>query len=121
MRSMIVATGKTINRLPGRAPTLPASYMALIRRFPLRPIRSEAELDRATALMNLLLDRDDLDTAEADYLDVLSDLMERYEDQHHPIEDVAEPEMVRFLIDQRGVKQAEVARATGIAESTVSA
>ena len=114
-----MATGKTIKRLPGKAPALTPSYLALIRRFPLRPITSEAELDRATAVMNSLLDRD-LDSAEDDYLDVLSDLIERYEDKHHPIGDVSEDEMLGFLIEQKGVTQVEAARGAGIAESTIS-
>ncbi len=114
-----MATGKTTNRLPGKARALTASYLTLIRRFPLRPITSEAELDRATAVMNSLLDRD-LDSAEDDYLDVLSDLIERYEDKHHPIGDVSEDEMLAFLIEQKDVTQVEAARGAGIAESTVS-
>ena len=52
-----MANGKTINR------KLTGSYLALIRRFPLRPITSESELDQATALINELLDRDRLDAA----------------------------------------------------------
>ncbi len=100
---------------------LPASYLALVRRFPLRPINSEAALDAATAVINELLDRHELDAAEEDYLDVLSDLVERYEDSHHAIGGVSEEEMFRFLIEQKDVTQAAVARETGIAESTISA
>ena len=33
-------------------------YLDLVRQFPLRPIRSEKELDRAIAMINSLLDRD---------------------------------------------------------------
>ncbi len=90
-----MANGKTTNR------KLTGSYLALIRRFPVRPIMSEAELDQATALVNELLDRTRLDSAEDDYLDVLSDLIERYEDKHHPIEDVSADEMLEFLIEKR--------------------
>jgi HTH-type transcriptional regulator/antitoxin HigA len=95
--------------------------LALIRRFPLRPITSEAELDRATAVMNSLLDRD-LDPAEDDYLDVLSDLIERYEDKHHPIptDDLTDAEMLEHLIEAKGVTQVQAARGAGIAESTIS-
>src|SRR5262249_54512625 len=96
------------------------SYLALIRRFPLRPIHSESELDAAIAVIDALVVREDLDLGESDYLDVLSDLVERYEDKHHPIGDASEAELLAFLINQRGVKQVEVARATGIAESTLS-
>jgi HTH-type transcriptional regulator/antitoxin HigA len=63
-------------------------YLDLVRRFPLRPIRNEKELDRAIAVIDALLDREQLTVAEEDYLDVLGDLVEHYEDQHHPIGDV---------------------------------
>ena len=117
-----MASGKTIDRKAGRHTPPPASYLALIRRFPLRPITSEAELDRATAVMNSLLDRGDLDHAEEDYLDVLSDLVERYEDKHHriPTDDLSDAEMLEHLIEAKGVSQAEAARGAGIPESTIS-
>ena len=47
------------------------NYLALVRAFPLRPIRSEAELDRAIAVIDSLIARDDLDLEQEDYLDVL--------------------------------------------------
>jgi HTH-type transcriptional regulator/antitoxin HigA len=117
-----LANGRTIDRKGGRSAPLPPSYLALIRRFPLRPITSEAELDRAARVMNSLLDRDRLDPAEADYLDVLSDLVERYEDKYHPIPtgDLTDAEILEHLIEAKGVTQATVARATGILESRVS-
>jgi HTH-type transcriptional regulator/antitoxin HigA len=98
------------------------TYLALVRRFPLRPIRNEAELDAAIAMIDELTDRDDLDDGEADYLDVLGDLVERYEDKVHPIPtgDLSDAEMLAHLMEARGVKQVDVARATGIAESTLS-
>ncbi len=99
---------------------VPRAYWKLVRAFPLRPIHSEAELDRAIDVINALLDRDDLTPAEADYLDVLSDLVERYETEHHHIEDVSDADMLEHLIDARGVTQADVARGAGIAVSTIS-
>jgi HTH-type transcriptional regulator/antitoxin HigA len=96
------------------------TYLALVRRFPLRPIRSENELDAAIAIIDGLTDREDLDSGEADYLDVLSDLVERYEEEAHPVGDPSHAEMLAFLIDQKGVKQVDLAGATGIAESTLS-
>jgi HTH-type transcriptional regulator/antitoxin HigA len=93
----------------------------LVRRFALRPIQSDADLDRAIAVVDALLDRDGLDAGEQDYLDVLSDLVERYEDQTDPPRDVSDAEMLRFLMEQQEVKQVELSRATGIVESTISA
>ena len=54
-------------------------YLMLIRMFPLRPIRSDEELDEALNVMDGLLDQDGLDSAEADYLAVLNDIIEQYE------------------------------------------
>lgn len=107
-------------RTQTRAARANDTYLALVRRFPLRPIRGEADLDAAIAIIDELTDRNDLDPGEDDYLDVLGDLVERYEDQHHPIGDASEAEMLAFFIDQRGVKQVDVCCATGIAESTLS-
>jgi HTH-type transcriptional regulator/antitoxin HigA len=86
----------------------------------LRPIRNERELDRATAVINSLLDRRRLSPAEQDYLDVLGDLVERYEDEAHPIADVSDAAMLEHLIEAKGITQAQVARATGIAQSRIS-
>jgi HTH-type transcriptional regulator/antitoxin HigA len=95
-------------------------YLELVRKVPLRPIRSEAELDRAIAMIDELLDQGTRDADEEDYLDVLSDLVERYEDEQDPMPPVSGAEMLRFLIESRESTQTRVASETGIAESTVS-
>jgi HTH-type transcriptional regulator/antitoxin HigA len=88
--------------------------------LPLRPIRSAEELDRAIAAINGLLDRPELDQDEEDYLDVLSDLVHRFESEEHPIAPVADSEMLRHLIEAGGITQARLAQETGIPESTIS-
>ena len=95
-------------------------YLELIRRFPLRPLRSDADLDAAVAVVDGLIDGDDLTNAERDYLDVLSDLVESYEDAAVPMRVVDDAEMLRFLIENRNITQSELARRTRIAESTLS-
>lgn len=107
-------------KMKTRRPRATDGYLELVRRFPLRPIRSERELDRAIAVIDALLDRDRLTQAEEDYLDVLGDLVERYEDEQHPIEDVSEADMLRHLIEAKGVTQAAAARGARVAESTIS-
>jgi HTH-type transcriptional regulator / antitoxin HigA len=96
-------------------------YLELIRQFPLRPIRCEAELDRAIAMINALIDRDELTSDEDDYLDILGDIVEKYETEHHPMPPVSDAEMLRHLIEAKDTTQAQVAAETGIAESTISA
>ena len=104
----------TPSRSGGRA------YLALIREFPLRPIRSEAELDRAIAMVDALSDRKSLTPDEHDYLLVLSGLIESYEDERYPIPAISGVPMLRYLIESKGVAQAEVAAEAGVAESTLS-
>jgi HTH-type transcriptional regulator/antitoxin HigA len=95
-------------------------YLDLVRRCPLRPIRSEEELDRAIAMVDFLIDQQSLNQDQQDYLDVLSDLVEQYETVAHAIEPVTDAEMLAHLLEAKGVTQAEAAANTGIAESTIS-
>jgi len=95
-------------------------YLELIRRYPLRPLRTDTDLDPAIAVVDSLIDLDTLSAPEQDYLDVLSDLVEAYEAEAVPIRPVADADMLRFPIENRGTTQVEVAKQSGIAESTVS-
>src|SRR4051794_38557288 len=97
-----------------------ARYHELIGRFPLRPIRSDAELDLAIETVNSLVDLEELDPDESDYLDVLSELVHKYESEHHPIPPVSDADVLRHLIEARESTQSRVAAETGISESTVS-
>ena len=103
-----------------KASATPELYLELVRRCPLRPIRSEEELDRAIAVVDELIDRADLTQEERDYLDVLSDLVERYEADAHAIPPASDAEVLAHLIEARGTAQAQVAREVKIAESTIS-
>jgi HTH-type transcriptional regulator/antitoxin HigA len=95
-------------------------YLELIQHFPLRPIRTEEELDQAIEVVDELIDRDDLDAWEKDYLDVLSDLIERYEAERHPIEPVSDAAILAHLLEAKEITQAKLAHETKIAESTIS-
>lgn len=96
------------------------SYLTLIYRFPLRAIRNDRELDEAIALIHELLDRPKLDAGERDYLDVLGDLVEAYEERAHPIQPASDAAMLESLLTDHGQTQLHVAAATGIANSTLS-
>lgn len=96
------------------------SHLALILRFPLRPLRIDAELDAASAIVDGPVDRDDLSPTESDYLDVLGDLIEKYEDEHVEMPHVSDGAMLRSLMDEKEVRQAEVARGTGISKTVLS-
>lgn len=103
-----------------RRPAPPDSYLSLIHRFPLRAIRNDRELDEAIGLINELLDRPKLDEGESDYLDVLGDLVEAYEEIAHPIQPASDAAILESLLRDRSQTQLQVAAATGIANSTLS-
>src|SRR5438105_6625526 len=84
-------------------------YLDLVRRFPLRPLRTDADLDAAVAVIDALIDRPALTAPEQDYLDVLSDLVEAYESETIPMRPVGDAELLRFLIDQKRVTQTAAA------------
>jgi len=103
------------------AKPMPKAYLNLLTRFRLKPITSDHELDQAIALARELDSRADLFPEEDEYVEVLCSLIEAYEDEHYPIPDVSAGDILRFLIDQRGVTQQAVSRETGIANSTITA
>jgi HTH-type transcriptional regulator/antitoxin HigA len=95
-------------------------YLELVRRFPLRPLRTDADLDAAVAVIDSLVDQADLSAPEQDYLEVLGDLVEAYEEEAVLMKAVSDADMLRFLIEAKGVTQAQAAKEAGIAESTIS-
>lgn len=95
-------------------------FIALNRAFPLVPIAGEKDLDRAIGVADRLLDTERSAEAEA-YLEVLSGLIEQYEDEAHPIEPATDAAALADLLESRGLSQAQAARELGIAESTISA
>jgi len=95
-------------------------YLELVLAFPLRHIKTEQELDAATRVIHTLIDLDTLSGPEQDYLDVLTDLVEAYEVEHYPCEQVTDADMLQYLLETKGVSQAAAAKGAGIAESTVS-
>lgn len=97
-----------------------ARYLARVRQFPLRPIRTAAEHDAAITLIDELIDARKLTLAEKDYLEVLSNLVEAYEDRTCAMKPACDADMLRFLIEQNGISQAQTAAGTAIPESTIS-
>ncbi len=101
--------------------TATKKYLELIARFPLRPIERDGELDKAIAVVDSLLAKPRLSKDEDDYLDVLGDLIRKYEKSAHPIEPASDAEMHKHLMESRDLSQTGLHKATGIAISTISA
>ena len=91
--------------------TLRQTWAAFDRVAHLRPIRSEEDYDRTVALMNYLLDAvgDKEEHALSGLLDLVSALVEEYDTNHYAIEASEPKEVLRYLIEMRGLKQSDLA------------
>jgi len=102
------------------APTLPDTYFALVKEFPLAHIQDDAHLAAAQEMIDRLLEQE-VDRGARAYLDVLTDLVEAYEDEHYPISDASEAEVLGELMRSHGLSQQRLSKKVGIAQSTLSA
>ncbi len=100
--------------------TVKDRYLELVQCVPLRPIRTESELDEAINMVNYLIDRPQMSADEKDYLDVLGALIEEYETKHIIFDRQPPSAMLQFLIEAKGVTQAQAAKECRIAASTIS-
>lgn len=100
------------------------SYARLIRQFVLRPIRSKADYERASAVLDKLAVRNEstLDAGESDYFETLTLLIEAYDREHYPmpVKGASPLDTLRFLMAQNGMKQIDLAKLLGIGRSAVS-
>ncbi|WP_291014108.1 helix-turn-helix domain-containing protein [Hydrogenophaga sp.] len=103
--------------------TLAPAWNAFQNALPVRlaAIHSPAEYERAVGFMNQLLDvvGDDEEHELADMLELLGQLIEDYESQHHALPDAEPGRVLRFLMDQYGLKQTDLVAELG-AQSVVS-
>lgn len=76
----------------------------------LRPIHDEASYDQMVALMNSLLDvvGDNEDHELAGLLELVGDVVAKYEGEHYAIEAMAPKDSLRFLIEARGLNQGDL-------------
>ena len=74
-------------------------------------VRTEADYERASAIIESLLDEigNDGDHPLADVLDYLADQVKDYEDEHFPIPKSKPHEILHFLMNQHDLKQEDLA------------
>ena len=95
-------------------------YLDLVVKFPLTSLKSEEQFQAAQAVLDELLAKGKLTAGEEMYLDALSDLLASYEDAHYPIAPASDADMLRHLMEAKGVSQADLYRDTGLAKSSIS-
>jgi HTH-type transcriptional regulator/antitoxin HigA len=94
-----------------------SDYLALIGAFPLRPLRSERDYDAAVKVLDALAVRREgsLARGEQDYLDILTMLVEAYDQEHYADEapDTDPLSMLKYLMSESGMTQGDLGRLLG--------
>jgi HTH-type transcriptional regulator/antitoxin HigA len=106
----------TANHVPPAVAALPKSYLALMGEFPLRPIKSELEYDRAARIVHRLALREaQLDAGQEAYLEVLEAIIEAFDCAHDRMAAVAvsPTAALRMLVEQAGMTVTELGALLG--------
>jgi len=88
-----------------------SSWQTLDATAHLRPVRNDEDYDRMVMLMNFLLEAagEDDDHPLSGLLDLVSDLVSRYEQAHYAIDQAEPKDVLQSLMNARGLKQDELA------------
>jgi HTH-type transcriptional regulator/antitoxin HigA len=100
------------------------SYLKLIRRFPLRPLRDDGDYEIAIGVAQTLYLRgeDDLDSGERDYLDALDEFIAAYDRKHFSLgADKRTPlERLKYILAESGTTASALRKILGCSQSLVS-
>lgn len=84
-------------------------YARVLAKVLPRIITTEKEHERMLAEVEKLMDKGERRTREEDAaLDLMVRLIQDYEEEHHPLLDPSPTEMLAYLMEQRGLKQADL-------------
>lgn len=95
-------------------------YWSLVHTFPLAPIRNAAHLEQALSIIDQITDRRDRGHGTEDYLGALADLVYVYEQQHVSWPRVTGVSVLRHLMQEHHMSQADLAPLMG-GRSVISA
>jgi HTH-type transcriptional regulator / antitoxin HigA len=84
-------------------------YARVLAKVLPRVIATSQEHERMLAEVERLMDKGEHRTPEEDAaLDLMVRLIQDYEQEHHPLRDPSPHEMLVYLMEQRGLKQADL-------------
>lgn len=98
-------------------------YDALVARFVPRTIHGEDDYQSALAIIDDLLAKSELNAAEADYLELITQLVVTFEQKNHPVDDVRGIDALRVLMAEHSLRQkdlVEVFKTESIASEVLS-
>jgi HTH-type transcriptional regulator/antitoxin HigA len=92
-----------------------AAYGKLLAKTHPRPIHTEEDYDRMIGKIGALMERgeENLSPEETSLLEMMSILVERYEQERYPLRPSKPDEILQFLMEQRGLQQRDLAKVLG--------
>jgi HTH-type transcriptional regulator / antitoxin HigA len=96
-----------------------ANPVEMIRQGAPHVIHSEEQLEAYTKALYRLTSVAKPTRAQVEAIELLTLLIERYEEAHYPVPDASPADVLRFLLEQHGLKQRDLAADLG-GESVVS-
>jgi len=88
---------------------IPRTYTALMAMHLVRPIRDQVDAENAAEMIDLLAGHA-LNAEQSDYLDLLSDLYEKWESAQFPISRARGAELLRLVLAERGENAGNLAK-----------
>jgi len=85
-----------------------SAYAELLAKSLPRPIRDDREHERLTSLLLELDEREDLSPEEEALAEVLTLLVEDYEEKRYPLPRVSPHESLKALMEDRGLKHKDI-------------
>ena len=92
---------------------IPKTYPALMALHLVRPIRDQVDAENASEIIDLLAGHA-LNAEQSDYLDLLSDLYEKWEEAQFPISRARGAELLGLVLAARGENAVNLAKLLGI-------
>lgn len=93
---------------------IPTSYGELVGLFMVRPLHDEADYRNALALLDAMAGYE-MNPDQADYFEAVATFVEKYEAEHHPINDqnLTVVELLRHLLEEHGMGESDLGRLLG--------
>lgn len=104
---------KTAARTATPFARIPKTYQGLMAMHLLRPIHDQVDAENAAEIIDLLAGHK-LNAEQSDYLELLSDLYEKWETAQFPISRARGAELLRLVLAERGEKAVDLAKLLGI-------
>lgn len=94
---------------------IPKTYRELCQLYLPRPIHDDAEDEAATAMMNALAVFTRLNVEQRDYLDVLTEFVDEYDQSKKiPIPEASGLDMLKYLLEENDMSAADLSRLLGV-------